>query len=263
MVGFRLYYSHFHRIANSTSELTDELCYIDQQIVVMLFMIILIYLHFGYACASAVSLELPQTLREQEVSSSVPPQNHLPPRENMEPGHGYGHGHSHGRFKTQPPTRSDSGNPSAVHPLKSIDDENLDYDSNASSSSFEFHKGERMAHRSLTRSLSRPTSYKWNDAEKWIMSKQTGQGNHSKTLGKTGGNRLTGVNMVRVVPEADHPHSRMPEMKRVDNCQPTGHMNLDRFILDHPQSNDPREVSNMNNSTHEVPGINFVSNFLL
>ena len=222
-------------------------------------MVILIYLYFANACTSALSLELQQTLREQEVSSFVPLQNHLPPIENMEPGPGHGHG----RFKTQQPTRSDNGNSSAVHPLKSIDDENLDYDSNASSSSFEFHKGERMAYRSLTRSLSRPTSYKWNDAEKWIMSKQTGQGNHSKTLGKTGGNRLTGVNMVRVVPEADHPHSRMPEMKRVDNCQPTGHMNLDRFILAHPQSNDPREVSNMNNSTHEVPGINFVSNFLL
>lgn len=63
-------------------------------------------------------------------------------------------------------------NSNTVHPSKPIEDENLDYDSNASSSSFEFHKGERSVHSSISRSHLRPMPSKWNDAEKWIMNRQ-------------------------------------------------------------------------------------------
>ncbi|CAH8349959.1 unnamed protein product [Eruca vesicaria subsp. sativa] len=60
--------------------------------------------------------------------------------------------------------------------LRPQEDENLDYDSNASSSSFEFHggvRGERSNQNHLSRAyLSRQMPSKWNDAEKWIMSRQ-------------------------------------------------------------------------------------------
>ncbi|KAL0698658.1 hypothetical protein Bca4012_054780 [Brassica carinata] len=71
--------------------------------------------------------------------------------------------------------------------LRPQEDENLDYDSNASSSSFEFHggvRGERSNQSHVSRAyFSRQMPSKWNDAEKWIMSRQNmvmsknGQGN--------------------------------------------------------------------------------------
>ncbi|CAN6985791.1 unnamed protein product [Brassica oleracea var. botrytis] len=71
--------------------------------------------------------------------------------------------------------------------LRPQEDENLDYDSNASSSSFEFHggvRGERSNQNHVSRAYpSRQMPSKWNDAEKWIMSRQNmvmrknGQGN--------------------------------------------------------------------------------------
>ncbi|KAH9608626.1 hypothetical protein KSS87_019836 [Heliosperma pusillum] len=169
--------------------------------------------------------------------------------------------------------RADSGHSSTVHPLKSIDDENLDYDSNASSSSFEFHKGERMAHRSLTRSLSRPTSYKWNDAEKWIMNKQLSQGINSKShTAQSGGNRVLGMNMVRVAPDVAASydfrlHPRMPEVKRSDSCQPTDKFNMahsgsEPSLIDlFPQIKDLKEVSTVNSTldAQSTPAIRAIS----
>ncbi|CAN7133502.1 uncharacterized protein LOC103835220 [Brassica rapa] len=71
--------------------------------------------------------------------------------------------------------------------LRPQEDESLDYDSNASSSSFEFHggvRGERSNQNHVSRAYpSRQMPSKWNDAEKWIMSRQNmvmrknGQGN--------------------------------------------------------------------------------------
>ncbi|GMH26071.1 hypothetical protein Nepgr_027914 [Nepenthes gracilis] len=78
-----------------------------------------------------------------------------------------------------PQSSSGDGNSSTIHLAKSLKDENIDCNSKVSSSSFEFHKGERIVHKSLTRSHSRPTSYKWNEAEKWIMNKQIVQANYS------------------------------------------------------------------------------------
>ncbi|XP_074269601.1 uncharacterized protein LOC141592721 isoform X2 [Silene latifolia] len=169
--------------------------------------------------------------------------------------------------------RADSGHSSTVHPLKSNDDENLDYDSNASSSSFEFHKGERMAQRTLTRSLSRPTSYKWNDAEKWIMNKQLSQGINSKSHNvQNGGNRVLGMNMVRVAPDVASSydfrlHPRMPEVKRPDSCQPIDNFNMAPSGIEpspidlFPLSKDLKEVSTANSALDapSTPAIRAIS----
>ncbi|CAL0324878.1 unnamed protein product [Lupinus luteus] len=78
-----------------------------------------------------------------------------------------------GCVKMQHSQKADSGSSSSVHPVRSIEDENLDYDSNASSSSFEFDKGERHVSNPATRFLFRPMPSKWNNAQKWIMSRQS------------------------------------------------------------------------------------------
>ncbi|GAB4840656.1 hypothetical protein Ancab_021423 [Ancistrocladus abbreviatus] len=145
-------------------------------------------------------------------------------------------------------SRSDGMNLSTVHPAKSQDDENLDYDSNASSSSFEFHKGERV-HKSLTRSLSRSTSYKWNDAEKWIMNKPSVQATHSKGNNvQNQANRMPIRNIVRVAAETtscDHwLPARMADTKRVDFCEPATQMALEKFSFAHPVAQPAALLSN-------------------
>ncbi|KAL8152442.1 hypothetical protein V2J09_010202 [Rumex salicifolius] len=171
-----------------------------------------------------------------------------------------------------------TANSSAVHPLKYMEDENLDYDSNASSSSFEFHKGERAV-RSLTRSFSRPTSYKWNDAEKWIMNKQSAQSNHLRAHSVSSqGNRMPVMNMVRVAPETAgydlRLQSRLMDMKRIDLGQPQNQMILERFSFGSagalsntnpnlcPQTRDLKEIihtKDLEDDTSETPAIRAVS----
>ncbi|KAL1555809.1 hypothetical protein AAHA92_11505 [Salvia divinorum] len=120
------------------------------------------------------------------------------------------------RFRMQLLSKGDTGNSSSVHPVRMCEDENLDYDS---TSSFEFHKGERSLHHSMTRSFSRPMSSKWNDAEKWIMNKQNVQSNMSKKANiQNQVNRQPATNMVRVVPESTSSENK-PSVKRVDFCQ--------------------------------------------
>ncbi|KAK8331063.1 hypothetical protein V6Z12_A10G049500 [Gossypium hirsutum] len=111
--------------------------------------------------------------------------------------------------KLQQFSKSDNSNSSSVHPMRTFEDESLDSDSNASSSSFEFHKGERAVHSSVTRTYSRPTSSKWNDAEKWIMNRQNVQAINAKKNAVHGqaNNRFPITNMMRVAPQsanADH-----------------------------------------------------------
>jgi len=116
-----------------------------------------------------------------------------------------------GRPKMQQFSKCESANSSAIHPVRTIEDENLDYDSNASSSSFEFHKGERSVHNPFTRSLSRPMPSKWNDAEKWIMSRQNAPAHYSKKN------------------FSQNQANRLPMTKRVDFCQPALHMGHEKF----------------------------------
>lgn len=138
------------------------------------------------------------------------------------------------RVKMQQFSKGDSVNLSAIHPIKMHEDDNLDYDSNASSSSFEFHKGERSMQNHMARSFSRPMPSKWNDAEKWIMNRQIIQANYAKKNPlHNQANRLPATNMVRVVPEYgtyDHKPStvRAADTKRVDFCQTASHT-LEKF----------------------------------
>ncbi|KAL7089432.1 hypothetical protein ACP275_13G186500 [Erythranthe tilingii] len=145
-----------------------------------------------------------------------------------------------GRFRMQLVSKGESGNSSSVHPVRTSEDENLDYDS---TSSFEFHKGERSLHHSLTRSFSRPMSSKWNDAEKWIMNKQNNapQSNVSKktNLQNQASRPPAVTNAVRVAPE-----STTTLVKRVDFCQPNSQTGLSKFALIDlcPESKDLTEV---------------------
>ncbi|XAR72509.1 hypothetical protein NMG60_11019176 [Bertholletia excelsa] len=132
-------------------------------------------------------------------------------------------------IRVQQFSKSESGNLGSVHPMRTLEEENLDYDSNASSSSFEFHKGERSLHNPMARSLSRPMSSKWNDAEKWIMNRQIVQANYSKKSNlQSQTNRFPMTNLVRVAPESAS-HDQKPSVKRVDFCQPPSQMGLEKF----------------------------------
>lgn len=133
-----------------------------------------------------------------------------------------------GRVKMQHFHKVDTGSSSTIHPVRTTEDENLDYDSQASSSSFEFDKGERPVSHHVSRSLLRPIPSKWNDAEKWIMNRQHIQTRKNSIQSQA--NRLP-TSMARVVPESsnfDHklPTSKVTETKRVDYCQPTSHSHM-------------------------------------
>ncbi|XP_010540600.1 PREDICTED: uncharacterized protein LOC104814313 isoform X2 [Tarenaya hassleriana] len=72
------------------------------------------------------------------------------------------------------------GDLSMVHPTRQLDDENPDYDSNASSPSFEFpNGGERYNCNPGPSSYPRQIPSKWNDAEKWIVNRQNSVKNGS------------------------------------------------------------------------------------
>ncbi|KAJ0597484.1 putative remorin [Helianthus annuus] len=144
------------------------------------------------------------------------------------------------RVKPNQFQKTDCGNSSSVHPIRSLEDDNLDYDSNASSSSFEFHKHERSSHNAISRSLLRPMSSKWNDAEKWIINKQNMQNHNSKN---------TMQNRVNFGGVRGYSESFISSVKRVDfSSQPALQLGPDRFSFTpsgsqhHPvssQTNDP------------------------
>ncbi|CAM0902869.1 unnamed protein product [Alopecurus aequalis] len=75
-------------------------------------------------------------------------------------------------------------NSSVIHPVRTVEEDSNECDSgldNASTSSFEFHGGEKTAPQNLTAGyFSRQASSKWNDAEKWIVNKQAVQQNTSQ-----------------------------------------------------------------------------------
>ncbi|KAJ8533563.1 hypothetical protein K7X08_006887 [Anisodus acutangulus] len=137
--------------------------------------------------------------------------------------------------KRQQFSKTDGGNSSSVHPVKVCEDESFDYDS---TSSFEFHKGERsMHHHSVTaRSFSRPMSSKWNDAEKWIMNRQNVQENHSKKAQlQNQAYRGPATSMVRVAPESSSYESKLA-VKKVDFCQPACQIAPKKFDFEQPGS---------------------------
>ncbi|KAL6651396.1 hypothetical protein ACP70R_010321 [Stipagrostis hirtigluma subsp. patula] len=86
--------------------------------------------------------------------------------------------------KISVPQQSAASNISMIHPVRSVEEDSNDCDSgldNASTSSFEFHGGERTATQNPAGGyFSRQTSSKWNDAEKWIVNRQNVNQNISK-----------------------------------------------------------------------------------
>ncbi|KAE8719994.1 Remorin family protein isoform 2 [Hibiscus syriacus] len=115
-----------------------------------------------------------------------------------------------GRAKSMRFPKNDNGISSSIHPMRTVEDENPDSDSNASSSSFEFHKGERALPASMARSYSRPMSSKWNDAEKWILSKQNVQAmNAKKNSFQSQAIRFPITDMVRDAPESANSDHRL------------------------------------------------------
>ncbi|GFY88827.1 remorin family protein [Actinidia rufa] len=133
--------------------------------------------------------------------------------------------------KVQHFSKSDNTNSSLVHPVRTLEEENLDYDSNTSSSSFEFYKGERLQHNPvMTRSLSRHLLSKWNDAEKWIVNRQNLQPNYSKkTHLQSQANRLPVTDTVRVALESASYDQKMSVKLVVDFCQSAPHIGMEKF----------------------------------
>ncbi|KAK8472320.1 hypothetical protein PHAVU_002G177800 [Phaseolus vulgaris] len=164
-----------------------------------------------------------------------------------------------GRVKMQHFQKVGTGTSSTIHALRSMEDENLDYDSNASSSSFEFDKGERAGNNPATRSLFRPIPSKWNDAEKWIMNRQNIQANHSKKhVAHNQANRMA-TSMVRVAPDSSHYDHKLPA---VSGQAHGGNPVVESF----PQSKDLKEVNELglscSRSTDDqsvMPGIRSVA----
>ncbi|GER36764.1 remorin family protein [Striga asiatica] len=151
------------------------------------------------------------------------------------------------RTRAQP----ESTGSSSVHPVRTIEDENLDYDS---TSSFEFHKGDHKPphqHAAATRALMRPVSSKWNDAEKWIMSRQNvvQPSTLKRSNSQNQGNRTSGGSMVRVAPELAGLESKAL-VKRVDFVQPALQTGPSKFGLGPtvdlcPESKDLMEVDDV------------------
>ncbi|XP_010275901.1 PREDICTED: uncharacterized protein LOC104610808 [Nelumbo nucifera] len=158
-----------------------------------------------------------------------------------------------GRVKIQQFSRSGSSN-STVHPVKPVEEDNPDYDSNASSSSFEFHKGERCLYNPMMRPFSRPVPSKWNDAEKWIMSRHPAHPNHSKkTILQNQKVGQPATNLVRVVPEltsSDHKVSVLPvsDTKQIDSCYATPRIGMEKFSF-------------VSSGAHPISGAANVTNF--
>ncbi|CAA3025796.1 uncharacterized protein LOC111412248 isoform X1 [Olea europaea var. sylvestris] len=122
-----------------------------------------------------------------------------------------------GSVKMHLVSNGDGSNFNSMQPLRTYEDEILDYDS---TSSFEFHKRERSLHHPANRSFSRPLPSKWNDAEKWIMNRKNIQSNNSKkTNVHNQVNRVPDSNMVRAIPESTGSENKL-SVKRVDFCQP-------------------------------------------
>ncbi|RQO85778.2 hypothetical protein POPTR_001G358600v4 [Populus trichocarpa] len=147
-----------------------------------------------------------------------------------------------GRVKMQPFSKCEKGNSSAVHPVRTVEDENLDYDSNASSSSFEFHN-ERSVNNQFSKRFSRPMSSKWNDAEKWIMKRQNVQPNYVKKNNNlhNQANRNPVTSVDRVAPALSNydprsSYSRVADTKLIDFCLPSYQQAFEKFSFIPPGS---------------------------
>ncbi|KAL3522750.1 hypothetical protein ACH5RR_015584 [Cinchona calisaya] len=169
----------------------------------------------------------------QGESSSCQP-SEVMPRENGEAD----------QVKMQRLSKGENANSSSAHPGRTYEDENLDYDS---TSSFEFHRGERLHHHGVTRSFSRPMPSKWNDAEKWIMNRQNVPPGYSKKP-HLQNQRLPVLNMIRVSPESANYENKL-SVKRVDFCQPATNLVSEKFDF---VPNGPHPVSVQRNGENSL-----------
>lgn len=103
---------------------------------------------------------------------------------------------------------------STVHPMRPLDEDGNGYDSghdNGSTSSFEFHRGERSLHHSAVGPFTRHLPSKWNDAEKWIVNRQAPHPNVSKkNVQQNQGGRPVNSGWMKVAPD-----SMIADTKRV------------------------------------------------
>lgn len=78
------------------------------------------------------------------------------------------------------------GNYNHVQAMRPFEDDGVDYGSGHENAinSFEFHKGNKAFHRSISRSHSKQVPSKWDDAEKWLVSHSSADG-HVKNKLKT------------------------------------------------------------------------------
>ncbi|MED6192645.1 hypothetical protein PIB30_011980 [Stylosanthes scabra] len=179
------------------------------------------------------------------VNSLLPPNSDNPDDEVTSPSLQVPSSHTthHEPKETIPKGNADT---KMMHHFQKIEDDNLDYDSNASSSSFEFDKGERSVNNPATRSLLRPIPSKWNDAEKWIMRQNTQSTYSKKNTFHTQPNRMPITSMVRVAPESalydpKLSTAKLSETKRVDRFSfvPSDGRNS------YPQTKDLKEVNDL------------------
>lgn len=172
-------------------------------------------------CNAEVLLTKPSentaTAAEQGDSTRCPPREFIP-RENGDTN----------RNKVQQVLNGEAPNSNSVYPVRTFEDENLDYDS---TSSFEFHRGERSHHHPIARSFSRPMPSKWNDAEKWIMNRQNMPLGYSKKVHfQNPSNRGPATTVVRVAPELSNYENKL-SVKRVDFCQSATHLGTEKFAF--------------------------------
>lgn len=173
-------------------------------------------------CNAEVLLTKPSenttTAAEQGDSTKCPPKEFIP-RENGDTN----------RNRVQQVLNGEGPNStSSVYPVRTFEDENLDYDS---TSSFEFHRGERSHHHAIARSFSRPMPSKWNDAEKWIMNRQNMQSGYAKKVPfQNSSTRGPATNVVRVAPELANYENKL-SVKRVDFCQSATQLGTEKFAF--------------------------------
>lgn len=132
-----------------------------------------------------------------------------------------------------------SSNLSSVHPVRPLEEDGNGYDSghdNGSTSSFEFHRGERGIQHPAIGPFFRHIPSKWNDAEKWIVNRQMMPSPNllKRSVMQNQGSRQVISSSVRVAPEsivADHKHSviQAADTQRISCMNPPAQNVVEKF----------------------------------
>ncbi|XP_073114852.1 uncharacterized protein [Elaeis guineensis] len=132
-----------------------------------------------------------------------------------------------------------SSNLSTVHPVRPLEEDGNGYDSghdNGSTSSFEFHRGERALQHPAVGPFFRHIPSKWNDAEKWILNRQMMPSPNllKRSVMQNQGSRQVISGSVRVAPEsiaAEHKHSiiQAVDAQRISCINPATQNVVEKF----------------------------------